>query len=482
MEENKTKAPRPKKEKTDPRILKLSLILMVGAIAPLLDFTMANVAVKTLATDLNSTVSVVQWVITGYMLAMGLAVPLSGWAVERFGGKNTYIFSLGIFFVGSLLASLSWNIESLIVFRLIQGLGAGLLIPTLQTILVGLCKNRGLGHIISIISIPSLLAPILGPVIGGIIVELLTWRWIFYVNLPVTIVGMLLVLWKIPSHKPSGEKPRLDTRGLALLSPAIVFIIFGITQISKYGGFNSSGVFVPLLIGFALLAAFIVYAFRTKREPVLNLRLFKIKNYFGSNIMLFFSGMVMSGAMFILPLYYQQVRGESVLLTGLLMIPQGIGMLVTRSWIGGLADRMGPRNIVLVSLAAMIAGTLPFVFSGPGTSMILLAAAMVVIGAAQNGLWIPVTVSAYMGLHKHDVPNASMSIRIFQTIGSAFGAAILATIIDNHIAQSAASTPQATAGAFDVGFLGLIACCVIAFVPSFLLSTRKGTETEQPGI
>jgi F0F1-type ATP synthase membrane subunit c/vacuolar-type H+-ATPase subunit K len=124
----------------------------------------------------------------------------------------------------------------------------------------------------------------------------------------------------------------------------------------------------------------------------------------------------------------------------------------------------------------MIAGTLPFVFSGPDTSMILLAAAMVVIGAAQNGLWIPVTVSAYMGLHKHEVPNASMSIRIFQTIGSAFGAAILATIIGDDVTRTAATTPQAMAGAFDMGFIGLIACCVIAFIPSFLLSTRKGSE------
>ena len=476
MPEDKTNAIRKEKEKTDPRIIKLSLILMVGAIAPLLDFTMANVAIKTIAVDLDTSVSVVQWVITGYMLAMGLAVPLSGWAVERFGGKKTYIFALALFLAGSLLASLSWNIGSLIVFRLVQGLGAGLLIPTLQTILVGLSKNRGLGYIISIISIPSLLAPILGPVIGGIIVELLNWRWIFYVNIPITIAGILLVWRIIPSDKPTEEKPRLDTRGLALLSPAIVFIIFAITQISQEGGPGSSRVLLPFLIGFALLAAFIVYAFKTKREPVLNLRMFKIKNYFGSNIMLFFSGMIMSGAMFILPLYYQQVRGESVLMTGLLMIPQGIGMLVTRSWIGRLADRIGPRVIVLVSLGVMIAGTLPFVFSGPGTSMILLAAAMVVIGAAQNGLWIPVTVSAYMGLNKHEVPNASMAIRIFQTIGSAFGAAILATIIGDDITRTAATTPQAIAGAFDIGFIGLIACCAIAFIPSFLLSTRKGVE------
>lgn len=476
MAENKAKAVKKEKEKIDPRIMKFSLILMVGAIAPLLDFTMANVAIKTIAVDLNSSVSVVQWVITGYMLAMGLSVPLSGWAVERFSGKKTYIFALALFLAGSLLASLSWNIESLIVFRLVQGLGAGLLVPTLQTILVGLCKNRGLGHIISIISIPSLLAPILGPVIGGIIVDLLNWRWIFYVNIPITIAGMLLVWRIIPSDKPSEDKPRLDTRGLALLSPAIVFIIYAITQISQQGGPGSSRILLPFLIGFALLAAFIVYAFRTKREPVLNLRLFKIKNYFGSNIMLFFSGMIMSGAMFILPLYYQQVRGESVLLTGLLLIPQGIGMLATRSWIGRLADRIGPRVIVLASLGVMIAGTLPFVFSGPDTSMILLAAAMVVIGAAQNGLWIPVTVSAYMGLHKHEVPNASMSIRIFQTIGSAFGAAILATIIGDDVTRTAATTPQAIAGAFDIGFIGLIVCCVIAFIPSFLLSTRKGGE------
>lgn len=476
MATSKIKTSKLPKENIDPKVLRAAFILVVGSIAPLLDSTMVNVAIKTLTIDLKSTVSVIQWVITGYMLAMGLAIPVSGWAVKRFGGKNVYLFSLVVFFAGSLLSSLSWNIESLIVFRLLQGVGAGLLVPTMQTILVQLSGSRSLGRLISVISIPSLLAPIIGPVLGGIIVDALSWRWIFYINIPITAISLLLARRGLPSDKSLGSKQPLDIAGLLLLSPAFALLIYGIAQVSQYGGLNSSAVIIPLAAGLGLMAAFVVYALRTKKEPVLDLRLLKIKNFSASNIMFFLSGMVMNGALLLLPLYYQQVWGQSVLFTGLLLIPQGVGMLITRGWIGRLSDRMGPRMIVMVSLAVSIAGTLPFAFAGPDANLFLLGAAMLVLGAARNGLFIPVMVSAYVGLNKDQIPHSSIFIRIFQTIGGAFGAAILATVIGNQTAGSAVHTIQSVAGAYNAGFWWLIGFCVIAFIPALLLTSHKNVE------
>ena len=166
MEINATLKQELPNDKLDPQVIKVLIILIIGTIAPLLDSTMVNVAIKTIAGDLKSTVSVIQWVVTGYVLAMGIAVPVSGWATNRFGGKRVYMFSLFAFLVGSILSSLAWNIESLIVFRFLQGFSAGLLVPTLQTLMVQAAGGRNLGRVMSFVSIPSMLGPILGPVLG----------------------------------------------------------------------------------------------------------------------------------------------------------------------------------------------------------------------------------------------------------------------------------------------------------------------------
>jgi EmrB/QacA subfamily drug resistance transporter len=481
MSDIRTTATKAPKEKLDPAMLKVALILVFGALAPLFDSTMINVAIKTLTLDLQSSVSVIQWVVTGYVLTMGMAVPVSGWAVNHYGGKKVYMFSLAVFLGGSVLCSLAWNTGSLIGFRLLQGVGAGILIPTLQTVLVQTAGGRNIGRIMSVISIPTLLGPILGPVLGGVILDGLGWRFIFYVNIPITLIALLLAWRGIPADEPSTRRQSLDVIGLLLLSPAFAVLIYGIAQISAYGGLHSSKVVVPLAIGLVLMAAFIIYALRTRIEPLLDLRLFKSRIFSASNVTVFLAGMVMNGALLLLPLYYQQVRGESVLYTGLMLIPQGIGMLLTRSWIGGLSDRIGSRIIVIVSLLVTIAATLPFAFSDSGTSLILLAVALLVRGAALNGLLIPVMVSAYVGLRKDQVPHASISMKICQTIGGAFGAAILATVTQHQLSGHTASNLQTVAGAFDMAFWWSIGFAVIALIPALILPMHRSSSVAAQG-
>lgn len=461
------------KEKLDPMVLKVAIILLIGALAPLLDSTMANVAIKTIAGDLKSAISVIQWVVTGYVLALGIAVPVSGWATNRFGGKRVYMLSLVVFLAGSVLSALSWNIDSLIGFRLLQGFGAGLMIPTLQTLLVQAAGGRNLGRVMSIISIPSLLGPILGPVLGGIVINYLSWRWIFYIDVPITIIALLLASRGLPTDEPSNSKQSLDIIGLLLLSPAFAIIIYGIIQVSTHGGLNSSAVIVPLVIGLLLLAAFIVYTLRRKISPVLDLHLFKSRNFSASTVLLFLSGIISNGAMLLLPLYYQYVRGESVLFAGLLLIPQGVGMLLTRSWVGSLADRIGSRMIVVISLVVTIVGTLPFAFASSDTNQVLLAAALVIRGAGLGGVFIPIMASAYRGLNRDQVPDASIATRILSTIGGAFGSAILATIVQHQLSSSHVSNIQTVASAYNVAFWWSIGFTVIAIIPALLLPMRK---------
>ncbi|WP_255374555.1 DHA2 family efflux MFS transporter permease subunit [Cohnella sp. OV330] len=400
-------------------------------------------------------------------------MPISGWAIQRFGGKKVYLFSLFIFLVSSVLCSLAWNTGSLIGFRLLQGVGAGLLIPTMQNVLVQSAGGRNLGRLIAIISIPALIGPILGPVIGGLLIQNLDWRWIFYVNIPIMLVAIWLSWRHIPIDEPARDKPKLDVIGLMLLSPAFAGLIYGISEASMQGGLSNLKVSLPLAGGIVLTAAYVVYALRRRQSPLLDLRLFRSRHFLASNVTLFLTGMVMNGAMLLLPLYYQQVRGEGVLETGLLLIPQGLGMLATRSWIGGLADRMGSRNIVLLSLAATAIGTIPFAHSGADTNHVLLGIAQFVRGAALNGIFIPIMVSAYAGLSKQQIPHASISTRIFQTIGGAFGSAILATVIDRQLRSAAVSGMNAAAHAYQSAFWWSFGFTVLAVIPAFMLTQGK---------
>lgn len=281
-----------------------------------------------------------------------------------------------------------------------------------------------------------------------------------------------MLAWQLPRDKLSGRKQSLDVIGLLLLSPAFAILIYGIAQISSHGGLNSSAVVIPLVLGLILMAAFIAYALRKKDTPVLDLRLFKSRNFSASSALLFLTGIVANGAMLLLPLYYQQVRGESALYAGLWLIPQGVGMLLTRSWVGRLADRISSRYIVLVSLVVTMMGTLPFAFAGVGTNQVLLAAALLIRGAGLGGLLIAIMVSVYIGLSREQVPDASIAARILQTIGGAFGSGILATVVQHQISSHTVSGVNNVAGAYNVAFWWSIGFVVIAAIPALLLSKR----------
>ncbi|WP_243105978.1 MDR family MFS transporter [Clostridium fermenticellae] len=465
-----------KNEKLDPIVIRTAFILVIGALAPLFDSTMVNVAIHTIAADMKASISSVQWITTGYVLAMGLTVPISGWVTKRFGCKRSYIFSLVLFLIGSMCSILSWNIESIIVFRIIQGTGAGLLMPVLQTELVQISGGRNLGQIMSIVSIPALLGPILGPVLGGIIVNSFSWRAIFWVNVPICIVAIPLAIWGIPDDKLSEKKSSLDVIGMLLLSPAFALLIYGITQIATHGKLNDSAVYLPLTIGIILMAAYVIYALNAKRETVLNIRLFKSVNFSASNILLILCGIITNGAMLMLPLYYQEVRGASALYAGLWLLPQGIGMLLTRNWAGKSADHNGSRNIVLMSLTAIAIGTLPFAFVGTDTNYILLSSALLIRGAGLGGLLIAIMTSAYIGLQKEQIPHASTATRIFQTIGGAFGSAILATVAQHQMASHTNLNLHLISNAFDVSFLWAIGFTLIAVIPALFLTKHKKSK------
>jgi EmrB/QacA subfamily drug resistance transporter len=457
----------------DPALVRLIVVLLTGAIPALLDTAIVNVAVNTIGRDLHTTVSSIQWVITGYLLSFAMVIPLSGWALARFGGRAVWLASLGLFLAGSVASGAAWNVGSLIAFRVAQGLGGGMLTPLLTTLLVQAAGSRQMGRLMATVSLPVVVVPIFGPVVSGLIISNVSWRWCFYVNVPICLAGLVLAWRGLPSGRTAGSAPHLDLPGLLLLPPALVALLYGLAQVSSSGGFASSTVVISLSAGAALLVAYIVYALRTSATPLVDLRLFRARAFTGASAMMFLAGLSIYGAMLLLPLYFQQARHDSALTAGLLMVPQGLGSILPRTMAGQMVDKIGPRAVVVAGMVVAAAGTVPFALASLHTNVILLAAALVVRGAGMGTATIAVMAGAFQGLRREEVPHASSATRIMQFVGGSFGAAVLvAVILDRQVAAHAAAGAAGLAAAFDTTFWWCVGFTALGLVPALLLAGR----------
>jgi MFS family permease len=372
----------------DPAVWRMAFTIIVGALAVVFDTTIVSVAINDLGRDLHAPLSTIQWVSTGYLLAMFVTIPIAGWAQSAIGGKRLWIAALGMFLAGSILCAAAWNAPSLIVFRVVQGIGGGVMMPLMMTLIMQAARGHHIGKVVATITLPVTLGPILGPVLGGVILHLGDWRRLFLVNVPFCAVGGWLAL-----------------RALA-----------------------------------------------------------------SSSVLGFLTGATLYGAMILLPLYWQQVRGEDALGAGLLLIPQGVGTLLSRSLAGTYTDRFGPRWVALTGFAVVAAATVPFGVVTADTSKVLLLAALLVRGAALGVATIPLTGAAFVGLGHTEIPHASIITRVAQQIGGSIGTAVLAVILQH--AAAGARTHDALANAFGDAFWWSVAFTALAVPVCLLLPGR----------
>jgi EmrB/QacA subfamily drug resistance transporter len=453
------------------------LALIVGGVAAILDSTMVTLALHTLVTKLHSSDGSIQWVTTGYLLALAVAIPVTGWAESRWGGKRVWMFALSLFVFGSILCALSWSDASLIGFRVLQGFGGGLILPLMQTLAVRAAGGRASSRLMATVSLPIALGPILGPVIGGVILNWLSWRWLFLVNVPVIAVGLTLAWRLLPDDRPgpNAARPGLDVIGLALLAPALAGILLGLSNLSRDGSIDHAGVLGWLLVGIALLAGFVAWALnRRDRQPIVDIRLLALRSLGSASTVLFTAGATLYAALFLLPLYYQQLRGETVLHAGLIMIPQGIGALAARLVVGKLVDRFGARAVTIASFLLAAAATVPFAFAGPHTSQWWLGAMLLIRGLGVGAVLIPSMSVAYQDVPSAGIPHATMNTRIAQQVGASFGTAIVAVALQSQLAHGATS-------AFRGAFWWTVGITVAAVIPAIALPTsdrqKQATDT-----
>ena len=481
----------------DREILVLGAVVVLGTIMTILDVTIVNVAIPTLGEEFGASISTIQWVLTGYMLAFASVIPLAGWATERFGAKHVWLFSLGLFLVGSALAAAAWSIGSLIAFRVVQGLGAGTILPVGQTMLAQAAGPQRMGRVMSVIGAPMLLGPILGPVIGGAIVDEFSWRWIFLVNLPVGAVAIVLAQRLLPDAQPRLGQ-RLDLRGLALLSPGIALFLYGVSEAGTEGGFSSTRTIVATLLGLALVAGFVWHAIRAGKDALIDLTLFRRRGFAVGAATNFVLGLALFGALILLPLYYQLVRRESPLDTGLLLAPQGLGAALAMPLAGSLTDRYGARLVVPVGMVVALIGTLAFLTVDEDTPYALLSGALFLIGAGLGSTIMPSMAVAFGSISKDAVPRASSALNAIQRIAGAIGTAMFAIVLQRQISNGVPSLEDgiaelarlgpaaqariapALADAFGQTFWIAVALILVALVPALLLPKPGGTEAEAP--
>lgn len=458
----------------------IAVVVVVGAIMSILDATIVNVALQTLRDDLHVSLATIQWVSTAYLLALSAVIPLTGWMAERFGARKVWMGSVAAFVLTSVLCGAAWDAGSLIVFRVLQGLAGGMIMPIGMITLAQAAGPQRMGRVMSVVGVPMLLGPVLGPVLGGLLIDNLSWRSIFYVNLPVGIVGLVLAHRMLPRGRAEGRAfeaghavPPLDRLGLVLLSPGVAAIVFALSEVGQHRTLTAVTAWLPLVVGTAMVVAFTVRALRIE-HPLVAVRLFAGRGFSAAAATVTLVGAALFGSMILLPLYYQVVRHQSPLHAGLLMTPQGIGAAIGMNVGGRLTDRYGAGRIVPIGLVILSVGTIPYALIGGDTGYGVLLVGLFVRGLGLGATMMPSMAAAYATLDRAEVPRATPMLNVVQRVGGSLGVAVLTVILQNRLESNVrGGVADPLGSAFAHAYLWSLVGIVVALVPAVLLMREE---------
>ena len=432
-------------------ILKVAGVVVLGAIMSILDITVVNVALPTFETTFGSAdhplaYSTVAWTVTGYTLALATVIPLTGWAADRFGTKRLYMTAVALFTIGSVLCASAWSINALIGFRVLQGLGGGMLMPLGMTIMTRAAGPKRMGRLMAILGVPMLLGPIGGPILGGWLIDTASWHWIFLINAPIGIGALIYAYVVLPSDDAHPSES-FDFLGMLMMSPGLALFLFGVSSIPEKGTLTAPKVWIPALIGVVLVVSFVLYSFKPK-HPLLDLRLFKNRNLTISLLTMFLFAVAFFGGLLLVPTYFQQIRAESVLKAGLLVAPQGLGAMVTMPIAGALSDKFPVGRIVPFGLIGIVIGMAGLTQIKADSSYGMLIALLFVMGLGMGATMMPIMTSALKTLTNAEVARGSTLMNITQQIASSVGVAVMSVILTNGLKDSKLAGP-AIAAAHD---------------------------------
>jgi EmrB/QacA subfamily drug resistance transporter len=431
----------------------VAIVYVVGSFMDILDVTIVNVAIPAIQEDFGVSATGIEWIVTGYLCSLAVWIPASGWIGDRFGTKRTFLFALFMFTLASGLCAMAWNVESLVAFRVLQGVGGGMLVPVGTAMLFRAYPPAERARASSILAIPTVLAPALGPVLGGLLVTHASWHWIFLVNIPIGVAGLVFGALFLEEH----TEPRaggFDLWGFVLSGAGLALVLYALAQ-GPTAGWTSAEVLGAGLVGLASFALLVYVELRVP-EPMLQLRLYRDRLFRVTNLAMFAASGSLIGLLFLLPLFLQELRGLSALQSGLATFPQALGFMVMAHFVGRLYPKVGPRRLLIFGLAANALVTTGFVFVDLDTSLWWIRALMFGRGMTMTFAFIPLQAASFATIPPSETGRASSLFSTQRQVGAAFGVALLATILTTR-------TAALVADALPSGELAVLDARVTAF-------------------
>jgi EmrB/QacA subfamily drug resistance transporter len=448
-------------DKIDPKVWRVAAVVFLGPLMSQLDSTVVNFSLSRIREDLHSTISSAQWIISGYLLALALMLPLNGWLVDRLGTKRLYLICFSAFTGASLLCGMATTMDGLIWARVFQGMAGGLLAPMTQLMLARVA-GRHFSRVVGYSAIPVLLAPLLGPVVAGAVLKYAGWPWLFYINLPVGVLAVTLAYFLLPNDEATTKRRPFDFLGFILISPGLVSLLYGFDHVSSQHGF------LFIIAGFILVAAFVGDALKKKAAALIDLRLFKNRIFRIAVMTQFLSNGVLYGGQMLIPLYLITGCGFSATKAGFILAPMGAGMLCASPLLGFLTDKFGCRAVTVGGVLLNTLGTLPFLWMiHTGFSDVAMVFCMLARGAGQGVTGIPSLAAAYASVSKDQLGLATTAMNVVQRLGGPLATTSLALIIALTATHSASSPHE-----FAIPFMILIGIQLSVFISAMGLPLR----------
>ncbi len=445
-----------------------------------LDTTILNTGVPAIAKSLGVTPLSMKSVLSSYTLALAVFIPISGWMADRFGTRRVFASAIGLFTLGSLLCGLTSNIHLLVACRVLQGFGGAMMVPVGRLTLVRTFPKTELIKAMSFVAIPSLVAPMLGPLAGGLIVDYLHWRVIFFLNIPVGLIGLVLVYLNLPDYREKTRKP-LDITGLILFGSGIALLsyvleIFGEHLLRPFEILGLLALSAVLIFGYG------AHALRIK-HPLLNLNLFKIRTFAISGIGSFVTRLGIGGVPFLLPLLYQVGLGLTPVQSGLLIMPQAIGSLSTKFFLPSLLARVGYRTILIINTLVVGIWVILFATIGPQTPIWLIVIQALIYGALTSLQYTSMNTLVYADVAPNRASSASTIASTLQQLSVSFGVAAAGLMTVFFLPVATVQNRQPMLHGLHESFLILGAFTVVSTFVFARLKVRDGrSETQQKDI
>jgi EmrB/QacA subfamily drug resistance transporter len=462
----------------------VAVAFVVGVFMDVLDITIVNVALPTIRRDFGASESALEWVVTGYLLSLAVWIPASGWFGDRLGTKRVYVTALVVFTIGSALCGLSQNIEQLVAFRVVQGIGGGMLVPVGQSMLYRAFPPSERARASAVLSIPSVLGPALGPVLGGIIATHTSWRWIFLINIPFGIAAIVFSARFLKEHREP-TAGAFDRGGFVLSALAFGSLLFGLAEVPRKG-WTDALTLGPMTAGLLLMGGLVVYETRHP-DPMLAFRLLRDRMFRVGNVVNIFGMGAFVGSMFVLPFYLQQLRGLSPQTSGLTTFTQAIGYILVSRSVGRAYLRIGPRRMIAFGLALTGVFNLAFQLVDVDTDLWWIRLIMFGRGMCLPLLFIPLTAASFARIAPADTGRGSSLFATQRQVASALGVAVLAAVLftnleDETTAATAAglsgrALQDAQMGAYHRAFLFVAIAYFIGAAVSLLVRDADAANT-----